>query len=370
MVRSTSANRQVIIEYLELVSEDDLINYVIIPFYNWCGYATKRIMEHGPGEHGKDIIFSKYSPALYDIEYLVVQAKAQKVIASNVAQFSDQLKRASRVPISGLAGGGEIKPNYVIFFNSKGISNDSYDEFPHLVDENVNIKIISQENVCDLMFSASIIPSALKTKLDVLDENNSQFNEIDRTIKEILYNDRPAEIKKLFNNILPLEQKNISIETKKTIIDYIFKTWEEDQSWAGTVNPMSWLNRYFDYLHIDQVGYLKKVLDEYFSTTPSFDARKDTTSIIQKITDDQFLQIEDEFINYVAELIIKMKPDHNFVETYFDRIKWLPPIGKGKLVKRKLLSQYYELYKNTLELDRIEKLEELRRKIRLEIWNQ
>jgi hypothetical protein len=116
MVLKNSANRETIKTYIEAITENDLINKIIVPFYNIFGYSVLRIIEHGPGEHGKDIIFFRNSPALYDNEYIVIQAKAQRITVGNVVDMSYQLIRALRTPITGLSGGTTFYPNYVIHF--------------------------------------------------------------------------------------------------------------------------------------------------------------------------------------------------------------------------------------------------------------
>ncbi len=78
MLLKNSSNREIIRQYLASVSEDDLINQVIVPLYNTCGYSTLRIVSHGPGEHGKDIILYRNVPVLYDNEYIIITAVQDK----------------------------------------------------------------------------------------------------------------------------------------------------------------------------------------------------------------------------------------------------------------------------------------------------
>lgn len=49
MILKNSANRETIKLYLHNIGEDDLINKIIVPFYNSCGYSVLRIVDHGPG---------------------------------------------------------------------------------------------------------------------------------------------------------------------------------------------------------------------------------------------------------------------------------------------------------------------------------
>ncbi|NOZ34090.1 MAG: hypothetical protein GXO80_02195 [Chlorobi bacterium] len=140
MIKPTSNNRQIIKSYLESLSEDDFIEEVIIPFYSKNGYILYRINTHGPGEHGKDIIFYRNISIFYDQEFIAVQAKAEKITAQNVTQYSNQLIRALRVPFPTKTGSEKRYANYVILMNSKTHTNDANFEFPYLIDGKNNIK--------------------------------------------------------------------------------------------------------------------------------------------------------------------------------------------------------------------------------------
>ena len=76
---NTSENRIAILKYLEQVDEDTFIDDFVIPLFRSQGYYLFRINDHGPGEHGKDLIFYRHIPVFYDNEYVVVQAKAEKI---------------------------------------------------------------------------------------------------------------------------------------------------------------------------------------------------------------------------------------------------------------------------------------------------
>lgn len=316
MILRNSLNRETIKDFINKIGEDDLINKIIVPFYNTCGYSTLRILEHGPGEHGKDIIFSRNSPALYDNEYLVVQAKVQKITASNVVEMSNQLIRALRTPITGLSGGATFYPNYVIHFNAKTISNDAHWEFPYLVDGKNNIKIITQDNICDLIMNFSIIPRELEGILIIGDKDGS--NPINSRIRETLYKNDSRDIEILFNNIIPISKKDIDESAKKMIIDFIFKTWREDKSWVGTVKPMKWLSQCYEFIQLDQVGYLKDVLYEFTSSVPSFDAQQYTQIVFKAITKEQYKAIKKTYMYIIGRNVNKLTLDTELINKFMD----------------------------------------------------
>ena len=118
MFKPTSTNRKILKSFLESISEDEFIEKIVIPIFSKNGYILYRINSHGPGEHGKDLIFYRNVPVFYDHEFIIVQAKSEKVTSSNVGNFSQQLVRALRVPFPTKTGKTERQANYVIFMNS------------------------------------------------------------------------------------------------------------------------------------------------------------------------------------------------------------------------------------------------------------
>jgi len=91
MILTLPENRKKIVEYLDNISEDDFIEEFIIPFFGSHGYQVYRINTHGPGEHGKDIIFCRYVPIFFESEFIAVQAKAERVKSSNVTSVMSTL---------------------------------------------------------------------------------------------------------------------------------------------------------------------------------------------------------------------------------------------------------------------------------------
>lgn len=316
MISPTSSNRKVIEDYLQSVKEDTFISDVIIPFYNSLGYSNIQTPNHGPGEHGKDIVFKKYKPAINSDEYLVVQAKAEKVTAGNVVKMSEQLIRALRTPIIGLCGGVQVFPNYVVFFNARGKSNDALFEFPSLIDGNNNIKEINKESVCELIMKYdSAIPASIKDELEIRDSKNSW---IDNKVQATIYSNKTTEINELFENTIKLNLTSnlLFSESKRLIIEYIFKLWEEDPSFSGLVKPMKWLDMCFDFIQPEQYIYLKKVVSEFYNTTPSYAAKSFTISIIKKINNEQICAIEKVILFHLLYKIDFNKNDDILMSKY------------------------------------------------------
>lgn len=294
MLVKSAKNRAELKNYLNSVSEDDLINDVIVPLYSSFGYSVLRVVTHGPGEHGKDLVVYKYSQAIFGNEYIAIQAKAQKVDTHNITEMANQLIRALRTPIKGLSGGSEFLPNYVIHFNSQMVTNDAHWEFPYLVDGKDNIKIISQDNVVDLMLNNDIVPTLLKSKLEEV--SSSVADSINQKIQQALFSGDSTYIDSLFENVISISKDQIDSETRHIIIEYIFKKWNEDKRWEATVKPMKWLDNCFEFMSKDQFKYLKEVIEEYTSSYPSFDAAGYVENIIRKINVEHYKEIKDYFL--------------------------------------------------------------------------
>jgi hypothetical protein len=343
MIIKSAQNRKVILEYLEEITEATLISEIIIPLFIQTGYSTLRINTHGPGEHGKDLVFYRHIPAFFDNEYVVVQAKAEKVTTDNITEKTNQLIRALRTPIVGLSGGMTVFPNYVVFFNSKRISNDAHWEFPYLIDGKNNIKIISQENMCDLILQYAVIPDSILPSISVV--NSTSDDQINKDILNILYRNISSEIDNLFGNLIPIYKKDLNDNVKRVIIEYIFNTWRQDKSWEGTVKPMKWLNMCFDFLHEDQYVYLLEVISEFTSSTPSFQAQNDTLSIVRKITKVQLLVMQSRFVEFVAEI----SPSKQTLPILLEKLKILHDNtndNKLKKMSEKILL-FHDLYKKS-----------------------
>lgn len=341
MIAHSPYNRHILKDYLENLSEDEFIEDVICPLFNKNGYILYRMNSHGPGEHGKDIIFYRHVPVFYDHEFIVIQAKAERVTAHNVNKFSNQLLRALKVPFPG-KGGGDRQANYVMFINSKTHSNDVNFEFHHLIDGKNNIKILSQENIIEMMVQFDLSPPAIDTKLEKYDGGaNQSFEDL---VREIIYSGDNIRINKFLDKQLKIETKQLSSEIKSLVINYIFDKWEEDPTWEGIVRPMKWLTYYFNFIQPDQYTYLLRVFQEYLSSNPSYKAENDTYAVANKITPEQIDTFEVEFLKLVTQKVrdlqlekypVLKKKFEDFVKSGF-----LDPENK-KIVK--LIGQYNEV---------------------------
>lgn len=298
MILNTFENRLAITKYLELLGEDDFIDEVIIPLFSSQGYYLYRINPHGPGEHGKDLIFYRHVPFFYDDEYLVVQAKAEKLTAQNVEKFSSQIKRALAIPFTAKSGSGDKRGHYAVFINSRKHTCDADFEFQRLIESNPHIKILSQETVCELIMKLGVAPQHLLKDLSVSIAMSKTKN--DELVYDTILSNKPREIDDLFDHKLKFLKDGIGTHTKDLVIEYINDRWQMDRSWAGTVKPMKWFDTYFEFFTPNHSKILLSIFDEFRSSTPSFDALPYTKSVINKVTPDLLQPIANEFVSYCA----------------------------------------------------------------------
>ena len=316
MILKNPENRKKILDYLNNVDEDTFIDEVVIPFFGSQGYQVYRINSHGPGEHGKDIIFCRYVSIFFENEFIAVQAKAEQVTASNVIKFSEQVKRALNTRFAPRSGKGDLYPHYAVFINARKHSNDAYTEFPQLVNS-PHAKILSQENVCELIIQSGIAPLHILKQLSI-STPDAQSQE-DKLIFETILGNNPAERDNLLDHKLKFIRNEISQRTKELIIDYIYDRWQMDRSWSGTVKPMKWFDTYFDFFKEKHSRYLIEVFEELLSSTPSFDAMPYTQSVVEKITPELLSPIEKEFIKFCAERVISYHSDK--ISYLIDKLK-------------------------------------------------
>ena len=307
MILKLPENRKKIIDYLNNVDEDTFIDEVVIPFFGSQGYQVYRINTHGPGEHGKDVVFCRYVPIFFENEFITVQAKAEKVNTSNVTKFSDQLKRALNTKFAPRSGTGDLYTHYAIFINARKHSNDAYTEFPQLVNS-PHAKILSQENVCELIIQSGIAPRHLIEQLSI-STHETQSKE-DKIIFDTILGNNPAEIDNLLDHKLKFLKDEIAPRTKELIIDYIYDRWQMDRSWEGTVKPMKWFDTYFDFMNEKQYKYIIGVLEELTSTTPSFEALPYTSSVVRKMTIEILSSMVEPFTLYCAKMVLSGHKDH------------------------------------------------------------
>ena len=326
MILNSPENRKAVTEYLEALKEDSFIDDFVIPFFSSHGFYLYRKADHGPGEHGKDLIFYRHIPMFYDNEYLVIQAKSEKLTTRNVQNFSSQIKRALNVPFIPKSGSGELKAHYAIFINSKRHSNDADFEFHKMVADSQHVKILSQENVCELILKSGIGPKRLiKTLSKSIPDDSSKE---DQQVFETILGNNPAEIDNLLDHKLKFIRDSISLRTKELVIDYTYDRWQLDRSWAGTVKPMAWLDTYFDFMTEKQYKYLIDVLEELISTNPSFEALSYTSSVIRKITPEILSTIVGPFILFCAKMVLSSHSDYKHLI-----LKKLKDLKSSKTIK-------------------------------------
>jgi hypothetical protein len=373
MILKLPENRKMIIDYLNKVDEDTFIDEIVIPLFGSQGYQVYRINSHGPGEHGKDIIFCRYIPAFFENEFIAVQAKAERVTTKNVTKFSDQLKRALKTKFAPRSGTGDFFPHYAVFINAKTHANDAYTEFPQLVDSR-HAKILSQENVCELMMQTGIAPQSLLSKLST-GSSEKQSKEDKKVIDTILTNN-PADIDNLIDHKLKFFKDEIGPRTKEIVIDYIFDRWQMDRSWEGTVKPMKWFDTYFDFFKSEkQFKYLLEIFKELTSSTPSFEALPYTSSIVRKITPEMLSYVSEEFIKYCARQVLSSQNKYDeLVLRKLDEFKKAKLIGKKSMIqlaesilefgRDQLDDSEYESKRNDIEAFAYPELAEIRKKRR------
>jgi len=316
MILKLPENRKKIIDYLDKVDEDTFIDEVVIPFFSSQGYQVYRINSHGPGEHGKDIIFCRYIPIFFENEFVTVQAKAEKVTTSNVTKFSDQVKRALNTKFAPRSGTGDLSPHYAVFINARKHSNDAYTEFPQLVNSPY-VKILSQENVCEIIIQSGIAPKHLIDQLSI--STTDRQSKEDKIVFETILGNTPAEIDNLLDHKIKFLKDEIAQRTKELVIDYIYDRWEMNRSWVGTLKPMKWFDLYFEFFSQKNSKYLLDVFDELLSSTPSFHALPYTQSVVRKITPELLVPIESEFINLCARRAISYPRDR--IEVLFQKLQ-------------------------------------------------
>ncbi len=300
MILNSPENRKIVTEYLESVKEEKFIDEFVIPYFSSHGFYLYRKVDHTSGEHGKDLIFYRHVPMYYDNEYIVVQAKSEKVTTRNVEKFSSQTIRALKVPFPAKSGGYDQMPHYAVFMNSKRLTNDADLEFNKIAGQYQHIKILGQENVCELILKSGIGPKRLQKKLSKSTPDESSKE--DMLVYETIMGNAPSEIDNLLDHKLKFIKQFVSENIRKLVIEYIYDRWQQDRSWEGTVKPMKWFDTYFDFINEDQYVYLIDVIEELTCSTPSFKARAYTASVVRKITPEITSSIAEQFIKACGKI--------------------------------------------------------------------
>ncbi len=141
---------QEIRQKISSMSEDELILNVIIPYYSHQGYKLIKKPNHGPGEHGKDIIFKKQD----DIEtiYIAIQAKAIAIKSKNIGTIIDQARSAYEIPFINPITNQDERVSKVYLITSKNVSNDAQTAFSHKIPDKRYFEIIDGERLLNLYY--------------------------------------------------------------------------------------------------------------------------------------------------------------------------------------------------------------------------
>jgi len=308
MILNSPENRKTVAAYLESLNEDKFIDEFVIPYFSSYGFYLYRSVDHSSGEHGKDLIFYRHIPMYYDNEYIVIQAKSEKLTTRNVEKFSSQIKRALKVPFTSKSGGSKLRAHYAIFINSKRHTNDANDEFHEMVVEYPYVKILSQENVCELILKSGVGPKRLLQKLSKSTPDDS--SQEDRLVYETILGNVPSDIDNLLDHKLKFIKQFVSDRSKELVIDYIYDRWQLDRSWEGTVKPMKWFDTYFDFFTKKQYVYLIDILEELTSTNPSSKALSHTSSVVRKITPEILSSIAKPFTLFCAKMVLSTHSEY------------------------------------------------------------
>lgn len=135
--------------YIKDLNEDTLIENIIIPLYQKRGYLLIKRPSHGPGEHGKDIIFRIES--FHRPIYHAIQAKAEKINVNNVGKVIDQAKAAFNVSFKDLYSNFETKVDFVEVITSGKVTDDAEKRFYDEINNRRHITIIGGEQLIDLI---------------------------------------------------------------------------------------------------------------------------------------------------------------------------------------------------------------------------
>ena len=143
--------------------------------------------------------------------------------------------RVLKIKFAPRSGKGDLIPHYAIFINARSHANEAYTEFPQLANS-PHVKILSQENVCELILQYGIGPIHLMKKLSRTTTEAPSLE--DQEVLKTILNGNPAEIDKLLDHNLKFLKKKLSISTKEVIVDYIYDRWQKDRSWPGAPDPI------------------------------------------------------------------------------------------------------------------------------------
>ena len=136
--------------YIRNLDEDTLIDRVIIPLYQKRNFVLIRRPLHGPGEHGKDIIFRKKDSFPTPV-YHAIQVKAVKIDVNNVGKIIDQARAAFNVSFTDPYFNNQTKVDFVDVITSDRVTDDAEVRFYEEVPDRRHINLIRGEQLLDLI---------------------------------------------------------------------------------------------------------------------------------------------------------------------------------------------------------------------------
>ncbi|MDO9098874.1 MAG: hypothetical protein Q7U60_12245, partial [Candidatus Methanoperedens sp.] len=134
--------------YVKDLDEDALIEKVIIPLYQKRNFLLINRPSHGPGEHGKDIIFRKIDSFLRP-EYHAIQAKVVKIDPNNVGKIINQARAAFNVSFRDSYLNIETKVDFVEVITSGKVTNDAEKQFHDEIPDRRHIILVNGEQLID-----------------------------------------------------------------------------------------------------------------------------------------------------------------------------------------------------------------------------
>ena len=137
--------------YIKDLGEDTLIENVIIPLYQKRNFRLIGRPAHGPGEHGKDLIFMEDNKTSFKLRFHAIQAKSVKINTSNVSKIIDQTKAAFEVPFIDPHSNNDTKVDYVQVITSGNVTNDARIQFTNMVSDKRYITLLDGEQLIDLI---------------------------------------------------------------------------------------------------------------------------------------------------------------------------------------------------------------------------
>ena len=150
--------------HIRNLDEDSLIAKVIIPLYQKRNFLLIHRPPHGPGEHGKDIIFKEKDSFPTPI-YHAIQVKAVNINVNNVGKIIDQARAAFNVSFIDPYLNTRTKVDFVEVITSGRVTTDAETRFYEEVPDRRHITIINGEQLLDLIE---------QTKSDIRKIDNSQ----------------------------------------------------------------------------------------------------------------------------------------------------------------------------------------------------